>query len=300
MKLTGVHWLMWQRLLIALLMLRVSNASAAAQEFVEVTPGEQYRAGPLRSFLIGQGYRSFWTSPIRVPVLNLAAYAGGLTPVEQGGRQTRTLHLRGADGKAYVFRSVDKFMEPVLPPEFADTPLEALFQDATAFFLPSGALAVPPLLAAIGLLHVKPELYVMPDDARLGEFRQTFAGILGQLEERPEAGAAETPGFAGSRKVAGTDKVIEELRASGRSRIVEDEWLAARLTDFIIGDTDRGTDQWRWARFEDASRGYVWRPIARDRDWAFLHADGLLAGIAHRIFPKAVTFNRQLPSVNAL
>ena len=81
-----------------------------AQDSVTVIPGEVYEAGALFRALSGSGYRNLWTTPIRVPVADLSTLGGGgLTAVEVGGgTTTQTLHLRGADGHRYVFRSVDK------------------------------------------------------------------------------------------------------------------------------------------------------------------------------------------------
>ena len=48
---------------------------------VEVAAGPEYAAGPLKRWLFGSDYRRAWLTPIRVPVLDLATCAGGLTPL---------------------------------------------------------------------------------------------------------------------------------------------------------------------------------------------------------------------------
>ena len=80
------------------------------RDSVTVVPGQQYEARGLFMTLMGRGYRNPWTTPIRVPVADLASWGGGgLTPFDVGGGlTTKTLHLRGADGRRYVLRSVDK------------------------------------------------------------------------------------------------------------------------------------------------------------------------------------------------
>ncbi len=45
---------------------------------VTVTAGARYRAGELKRWFSGDLYRDLWTTPIRVPVLDLEKYAGGL------------------------------------------------------------------------------------------------------------------------------------------------------------------------------------------------------------------------------
>src|SRR4051794_28318804 len=77
--------------------------------FRTVIPGPQYDRNGFHNFLWGKHYRKEWTTPVKVPVINLDTVAGGLTPTEQGGgRQTKTLRLKDANGKQYVLRSVDK------------------------------------------------------------------------------------------------------------------------------------------------------------------------------------------------
>src|SRR5687767_9804347 len=127
--------------LVALLC--ITNEAARAQEVKVVAPGARYGAGSFHQWFFGSGYRELWVTPVRVPVLDLRTVAGGLKPVKEGGgRQTRTLHLRGGDGRQYVFRSVDKYVEKILPSAVARAPSTALLQDEISLFNPSGALMV--------------------------------------------------------------------------------------------------------------------------------------------------------------
>ena len=106
--------------LLAALVLALPPARLAAQDSITVTAGPQYRAGWLHEVLFGQHYRALWATPIAVERLDLARFAGGLVPVRRGGGgQTQSLRLAGADGREYVFRSVDK--RPAWLP--ADRPL---------------------------------------------------------------------------------------------------------------------------------------------------------------------------------
>src|SRR4030095_7684624 len=45
---------------------------------------EYHRSGYFK-FHFGEGYRTLWTTPFEAPVLDLRTYAGGLTPVREGG-----------------------------------------------------------------------------------------------------------------------------------------------------------------------------------------------------------------------
>jgi len=71
-----------------------------------------------KRFLLGTDYRKLWTAPLEAEVLDLGSFAGGLTPVMRvGGQQSKGLALKGADGRDYTFRGVDKavgeFWRPV-------------------------------------------------------------------------------------------------------------------------------------------------------------------------------------------
>ena len=94
-------------LLLAVPWWQAGAQSRGAMDSVVITPGAQYRAGGLHRFFFGTRYRALWTTPIKVPVLDLAHYAGGLKPTRKGGgQQTRSLRFTGGDGREYAFRSV--------------------------------------------------------------------------------------------------------------------------------------------------------------------------------------------------
>ena len=72
---------------------------APAGEQRRVVVGEQFRRGGLYRLLFGSNYRDLWTTPVELPVLDLATFAGGLTPTRRLGHgQTRALGFKGADG----------------------------------------------------------------------------------------------------------------------------------------------------------------------------------------------------------
>ena len=292
---------MTRRFWLALVAAALAPGMLGAQEpAVTVVAGPQYEAGALKNVFLGDDYRDLWTTPIRVPVLNLATHGGGLTVEKRGGRQSHTLHFVGGDGREYIFRSVDKFLyKAALPADLRHTPAGAIAQDQTSSLHPGAAAAVSPLQAALGILHPPPRLVVMPDDPRLGEHRDLFAGMLGWIEEKPNEGDDDTPGFGGSTKVVGAEKFFENIDEHPKHQLATEEYLATRLLDFIIGDTDRGGDQWRFARY-DRGEGYVWRPVPRDRDYAFMHADGALMKIVRMAYPKMEVYGPTLSNIRSM
>lgn len=249
-----------------------------------VTAGARYRAGGIRRFFLGNGYRELWAVPVRAEVLNLAGFAGGLTPLRRGGgNQTRNLHLTGADGREYVFRSLEKDQTGTLGWLGRHT-LGGIRQDQVGALHPAGALIASALQDAAGIAHPSPRLAVLPAHPRLGGHGRAFAGLLGSIEEYPN------DGFGGASRVSGTDKVLEDLRANPGHAVDAPAYLRARLMDVYLGDWDRHEGQWRWAMRETAD-GPRWTAIARDRDYALADYRGVLPWIARFVDPKIVRFD---------
>jgi hypothetical protein len=242
----------------------------------------------------GRHYRDLWTAPIRVPVLDLARFDGGLEATEEGGgKQTSTLHLDSKNGREWVFRSVDKDARAILPEKLRESFLVGVVNDQTSHAHPGGAIMIPPLATALGVLHATPQLAVMPDDPALGEFREKFAGMLGQIEVLPKDGKDGAPGFAASTKVLKDEEFLPALIEDPSVRIDAEAFLTARLLDFFINDWDRHKGNWRWARLERGGRDR-WVPIPRDRDQAFLWFDGLLPSLGRMVAPQLLLLTPEI------
>jgi len=272
-----------------------SGARGDAPEKVAATAGPEYGAGPLHRFLFGSSYRKVWTTPAQADVLDLGAFAGGLTPVGTGGgKQTLSLHFKGADGRPYTFRALNKDPGETLPEELRGTAVHDLYKDQISSSFPTGHVTVPVFLDALGLLHAEPRLVVLPDDPRLGEWRAEFAGQVGMIEEWPNEGPGGTPGFAGATAVISTDELQDTLRADAAQRMVVEEYLTGRLLDVTIGDWDRHRGQWRWANTGPGNPP-AWRPIPEDRDQAYVRYDGFMLSAAREYAPQLVKFGKKFP-----
>ena len=239
------------------------KASGESPRIETQAPGPHYEAGWLTRFFLGSQWRDLWTTPIDAPVLELGSFDGGLRPERRGGgQQTRNLRLQSANGHTWSFRSVDKDPTGMLDPETRASALGDIVQDLTSTVHPGAALVVAPLLEAAGVLHATPRLAVMPDDARLGEFRPVFARMLGLLEQRIEHD------IPGGGKVRDTIDLFVLLDERDSEEVDARNYLRARLIDILVGDWDRHLDQWRWVRFDGERRS--WRPVPRDRSRAFM------------------------------
>jgi len=176
---------------------------------------------------------------------------------------------------------------------FRETVVHRFVQDAISAGYPGGPLVAARLLRSAGVLHVAPELFVMPDDPALGEYRKEFADLLGYVEEKPG------DGFAGAKEVMDSDELLDSLSAGSNQQVDARAFLRARLMDQLMGDWDRHRDQWKWAAAKGAV-GTVWRPIPRDRDQAFVRYDGLLLKAARQAHPKLVVFEPTYPKLLGL
>lgn len=245
-----------------------------------VVAGPQYKAGWLKKIFFGAHYRREWTTPVGVPVLSLKNSAGGLTPRQRsGGFQSRSLSFKTAAGGRFQFRSIDKDPASVLPEELQESIVADIVRDQTSSSHPYGALVVPPLAKAAGVLHTTPALLVLPDSDDLGEFREEFSGAVGTMEEFVINGPKNTPGFSGFEHIIDSYQLTALLEESFDDYADPHEFLKARLLDIFISDWDRHFDQWRWARTEEEGK-YAWIPIPLDRDQAFSKFDGLLPALA--------------------
>ncbi|MEZ4698993.1 MAG: BamA/TamA family outer membrane protein [Rhodothermales bacterium] len=263
-----------------------AQASDAYPDYTDSTrtlaanPG--YVRGGVYEFLLGRHNRDIWALPVTVPYLDLGREAGGLTPVKRGGgMQTFSLRLRGADGREYGLRSIDKDPSVSLPQALRNTVARDLVQDQIASIHPYGAFAIPPLARAAGIYHSEPRLVYVPDDPRLGVYRETFGGQLMMFELRPDEDMSDFPNVGRSEDVVSAQKMYAEIEEDNDNRIDVEAFVRARLFDILLSDWDRHKNQWRWAEFDDTDgKGKLYRPVPKDRDWAFNRFDGVLPSLA--------------------
>ncbi|MGQ0649442.1 MAG: BamA/TamA family outer membrane protein [Gemmatimonadaceae bacterium] len=275
---------------------RIPHTISSPDSVVVVANG-RYDAGDVHRFLLGDTYRDLWELPIKVPVLDLTRFAGGLRATEEGGgNQTKSLRFQSADGRTWVFRPVSKDRLAVIE-RWRDTPIMDLFRDGQSGSFPAAPVVTPPFLQAIGIPHPVPLLAVMPDDERLGEFREKFAGRLGTIEEHV-SDAEGDPGFGGAVEILDSEELLERINKEPKRHVDARKFLQARLVDIMLGDTDRHRDQWKWAQMSPGDS--LLTPIPRDRDRVLATHDGLLLKAARLMKPYLVEFDSTYPRVASM
>src|SRR5215203_1169711 len=268
---------------------RAQMPALIGRDSITITPGSIYNVGGFHRSLFGENYRAEWTTPIRIPILDLGAFAGGLTPTKTGGgRQTVSLRFVNADSTEFVFRPVFK-AQSMLAEQFKGTVIWSIFRDQGSASHPAATVAPVPFLDAVGILHPTPRFAFMPDDPRLGEFRSEFANVFGTIEVYPSV-PSKGQAFAGASTIIDSDELLEKINTDPINRVDPRKLLRARLIDMVIGDNDRHPDQWKWAQLSNSPNA-PWEPIPRDRDKVFISYGGSLLGLAHRFVPGLVRFD---------
>ena len=284
----------------------VSNVAAAQRpptpvvsaDSVTIAAATHYDAGPFKRVFRGDTYRDYWVKPVETPELSLRTYAGGLKPLKEGGgKQTKNLRFAAADGSEWVFRPVNK-AKVNLPEWYRGTIVTTIGRDQVSAMYPAASIVVAPIVGAAGVLHVTPQLVVMPNDSSLGKFREDFINQLGTLEEYPNK-PDDAPGFAGAGDIIDSEQLLPMLDSVPGTTVDARAFLRARLTDALISDLDRHHQNWKWGRF-GPSETAVWVPIPRDRDHAFHTYDGFLLRLASKFATNLTRFEGKYEPVASL
>ncbi|MEM6524725.1 MAG: BamA/TamA family outer membrane protein [Bacteroidota bacterium] len=255
--------------------------------------------------MLGNNYRKEWGTEMRdVRVFDIRKEKGGLKILKKGGGlQTKSLRLEDSTGKQYGLRSIEKFPDKAVPEALRGTVVGGLVSDQVSASHPYGAFVIPDMAEAAGVYHTNPELVYLPNDPRLGKYREDFGDGLYLFEERPAGDEWKDSDFFGNPDdIISTFDLIEKLQKNDKHIIDEDHVLRSRLFDIFIGDWDRHEDQWRWAKYDIEDDKKLYRPIPRDRDQAFFWSDGNLIKFASHKWgiPKFQGFHDEIRDVEGL
>ena len=256
-----------------------------SDSIVRVKINDTYNVGKFRRFMMGNNYRNIWSTPVELPVFDIGKEKGGLSILKRGGgMQTRSVRLEDKNGNQYVLRSVNKFVENALPEYLRNTVAVKPVQDAISASHPFAAVTIPLLADAAGVMHTNPKLVWVPNDPRLGIYREELANGVFLFEERPAGNWENLASFGYSKKIISTAKVIKKTEEDHNHQIDQKSVVRARLFDLLINDWDRHDDQWRWASFKK-NKKTIYRPIPRDRDQVFFVNEGLIMRLATLTWP---------------
>jgi len=261
----------------------------------------------------GERYRDVYAIKVAAPTVDLDTLFGGLEVVRKGGgHQSKSLRLVNKEGKEYVMRALRKsaeiylqsmaFKEQYVVGEFENTFTESLLEDFYTGSHPYAPFTIAELSDAVGIYHTNPKLYYIPKQKAIKDFDDEFGDELYMVEERTDSGHGNLKSFGYSNTLESTDDILRRLRTDEKYLVDNTAYIKARLFDMMIGDWDRHTDQWRWARFKDKENDkIIYKPVPRDRDQAFsIMGDGPLMNLTTRIVPGLTLmegFNEEIRSV---
>ncbi|MCD4695707.1 MAG: outer membrane protein assembly factor, partial [Bacteroidales bacterium] len=269
---------------------------------VHVKLNDLYSRNKFVRFWMGDNYRDVWNQAVELPVFDIASEKGGLEILKRGGgQQTRSVRMKDKNGKQYVLRSVNKYVEKALGEELRNTIAEDAVQDAISASHPFAALTVPNMAEAAGVMHTNPKIVWVPDDPRLGIYRKDLANNIFLFEERPAGNRDDVDSFGNAEKIVNTLKVVEKTQEEHDHIVDQEAVLKARLFDMLLNDWDRHDDQWRWASFKEKDIR-IYRPIPRDRDQVYFVNQGAVMWLASQdfIMPKFQGFDHEIKNVKGL
>jgi len=249
--------------------------------------GSYNRVGGFHRWLFGENYRREWATEVKLPLIDVEKFSGGLIPMKYGGgMQTRSIHMRDSSGKDWVIRSVEKIPDKIVPLKLRQTFAIDWVDDSYSGQHPYSALIVPPLAEAAGVPHTNPVIGMLVPNERLGSFGHDFAGRAVLLEEHEPGGHSEN-----------TMKLLRDMNTSRNVSVDGEEFLRARMLDVLIGDWDRHVDQWRWKDHKNG-KDKIYTAIPRDRDQVIHVLQGVFPSIVGLpwIDPVLGDFNGRLRS----
>lgn len=268
--------------------------------FVRTTLEPNFKSSDLYMFFLGTHWRNLWTTSIDIPLLDLKTFDGGLFPYEKGGgMQTKDLALIGKSRRIWKFRSLKKDLSALLPDDLKQTFAADILYDQVSSANPMAPLIASSLLRSAGVYNTGPTLVFMPDTRLLNHFTAEFANQPGTIEIHPEEDSENGITYFGADKISSTYDFLDEIAKDPNNKVDAKLYLKARLMDAFIGDWDRGTEQWRWARIRNDSLK-IWAPVPGDRDQAFSKFTGLIPALTEMYFQQLCSFEENYPPVGKL
>ena len=280
----------------------VFNDLDFSDSVVHVKLSDIYNKSGFMRFLMGDNYRNIWNANVELPVFDIGKEKGGLTIIKRGGgQQTRSIRMKDKNGKQYVLRSVNKYVEKALSENMQHTVAVDVLQDGISASHPYASITVPQLANAAGVMHTNPKIVWVPDDPRLEIYREEMANGVFLFEERPAGNRDDIESFGRSKKIVNTVDVNKKTQKEHEHQVDQQEVVRARILDILINDWDRHDDQWRWATFKEDEKT-VYRPIPRDRDQVYFVNEGVAMWLVSQVYPfrKFQGFDYEIKDVNGL
>ncbi len=252
------------------------DESADTFAYKTIRAGAEYKKSNFHQWLWGRNRRREWTTPVTVPVLWLDKEKEKLIPYKKGGgNESKTLRLKSTGGKEYTLHSINKSRSDVVLPDFKNTFVQDIINDGISMSYPYGAFALPVMENAAGIYHSIPRMVYVPRQPALDSFNDQFGNNLYLLEQRLDGDWSDADNLGNFVDFDAPEDLVARIQNDNSVKLMQFEFIKARLFDMLIADWDRHEDNWRWGT-RDTSGVAVYYPVPRDRDQAFYTHNGVL------------------------
>ena len=264
---------------LLLVLLSLFRADAAVQDTVRqsIYPQGMRNKSVLYNKLWGVHYRTLYSIPITAEAVTMQTLLGGVHGVEQAAdfhaliladRYDRLYMLKPLGGSTSFLES-KFFREMYNKKEFKGTYLDKFIGDAYTIINPYTFLATDRMAEIAGLSNNNSRIYFMQGGTQEDTI-DTGASIHNKL-----ISLRNVPDTATQRNISSTEQLLKQIRQSKSYQVNQQEYIAERLYDMLIGDWNKIPENWNWRAVHSAD-SLLFTPIMIDRNHAFTKTDGLL------------------------
>ncbi|WP_353134467.1 BamA/TamA family outer membrane protein [Pseudopedobacter sp.] len=241
-----------------------------------VAAGSEYASSRKKEKTFGKQYRKSWTTPVRLPYLDLTREKGGLSVISS---TDSALILQDKNANEYTFRLINSNPHDLLPKGFDATIVEDIIRDQTSTSQPYGAVIVDYLAQKAGLPALGSQIFYLPYTRLLKENLSGFGGHIGILERKIK-----------TDKLIDTDTLYHKLDNHPHVKVDQKEYVKTRLFDLLIGDYHRDENTWLWQANTKGS-ATIYTPISKNRKQFFTKIDGYVPSFLKKLVPEIQTFD---------
>ena len=237
------------------------------RDSITLVPGPQFSTTSwirwLGTALFGARYRVVWNTPITLPVLDLAATAGGLRTAGAGtSHAAGLLHLDGVDGSHWTFLPLDRTDPRSFPSGIVPASVSAgIIADLTSGRNPAGPLVAAALAEAAGVPNQPAWLVALPPRTSLGPLQAGDSGLAGYLLRRDPVPTSDSTGPVAPGSVITSLALLHRTRQDPAERVDARAALQASLFNVYVGGLDPLFLDWRWEAIPSPEGGLSWRPL---------------------------------------
>ena len=286
--------------IFSLLITLLFNNSLLPQEipekkYIEIVPNSDLNISGFRKFFLGNDWRKLWTTPIKIQILNLHDFEGGLLPVKElYDGDSKSILFRNKKGNLWKFSSLNFDPVKIFPKDVIENLSDRTMWDQISIINPFAPLVMNSILNGIDSSNRKILLVFIPDDDRLGKFQNEYDGLAGILENY-NGSIEETD----SSEIIGTHTLLEKIDSRASETVDSRSFLKERLLDIYFGDWNRGNEKWHWQKDKTGNK-IIWIPLPRERSLAFSKIGGLVGKSGVILIPQVCSFDEDYPDIEKI